>query len=178
MCTAVIAAADDPEGAILGSAVAAGLRVPLLLCERDQPGEGVEAALKGLSVARVLVAVSDVKNRPRWIDKLEVPSEIMSPRVLEHRLVNALGRDKIRNVVVARAPDTRADVGRSARACALHEFRTRLGGGSRSRKCRRGGRGRRAAVDRVRVAFRADRDHPRRLHFDRIPRRGSRSQRQ
>jgi hypothetical protein len=110
----VVAAADDPEAAILGSALAAALRVPLLLCERDQPGDGVEAVLKDLSVARVLVAVSNAKNRPRWIDRLEVPCEIMSPRMLQHRLAVALGRDKIRNVVVARAPDERAEVGRSA----------------------------------------------------------------
>ena len=57
----VVAAADDPEATILGSALAAGLRVPLLLCERDQPGAGVDAALKELSVGKMFVAVSDAK---------------------------------------------------------------------------------------------------------------------
>ena len=51
--------ADDPEAVILGSALAAGLGVPILLCERDEAGTAVSAALKELSVARMLVAVSD-----------------------------------------------------------------------------------------------------------------------
>jgi hypothetical protein len=110
----VVAAADDPEAAILGSALAAGLHVPLLLCERDQPGQGIEAALKDLSVGRMFVAASETKHAPHWIDRCEIPSEVVPPRELEHRLVEVLGRDKIRNVVVARAPDDRADVGHTA----------------------------------------------------------------
>jgi hypothetical protein len=112
--SAVVAAADDPEAEILGSALAASLRVPLLLCGRDLPGSDIEGALKELSVARILVAVSDARNSPRWIDKSEIPSELLPPQALQHRLIAALGRDKIRNVVVARAPDDRADVGHSA----------------------------------------------------------------
>ena len=112
--TVVVAAADDPEAAILGSALAAGLRVPLLLCEREHPGAGIESAIKELGVGRMLVAVSDVKKAPRWIEQSAVPSEVLPPPALEHRLVEVLGREKIRNVVVARVPDDRADVGRTA----------------------------------------------------------------
>ena len=110
----VIAAADDPEAEILGSALAAGLRVPLLLCEKDRPGSGIDAVLKDLSVARLLVAVSDPKNVPTWIAQSEIPSEVLPPHALEHRLIGALGRNKVRNVVVTRAPDSRADVGQTA----------------------------------------------------------------
>ncbi len=112
--SAVVATADDPEAAILGSALAAGVRVPLLLCERDQPGAGIEAALKELGVTRMYVAVSDAKKAPRWIDRCEAQSEVLTPYAIEHRLVEALGREKIRNVVVARVPDDRAEVGRTA----------------------------------------------------------------
>ena len=59
--------ADDPEAVILGSALAAGLDVPILLCEREEAGAAVSAALQDLSVARMLVAVSDAKKSPRWI---------------------------------------------------------------------------------------------------------------
>jgi hypothetical protein len=110
----VVAAADDPEAAILGSALAAGLRVPLLLSEREQPGQGIEAVLKDLSVERMFVAASETKTAPRWIDRRIVPSQVLPPREMEHRLVELMGRDKIRNVVVARAPDDRAEAGRTA----------------------------------------------------------------
>ena len=60
----VVAMADDPEAVILGSALAAGLGVPILLCEQDEAGTAVSAALKELSVERMLVAVSDPKKSP------------------------------------------------------------------------------------------------------------------
>ena len=110
----VLALADDPEAVILGSALAAGLGVPILLCERDDAGAAVSAALKDLSAARMLVAVSDAKTTPRWIQQHEIASEILPPRALQHRLIAALGADKVRNVVVARAPDDRAGVGHTA----------------------------------------------------------------
>jgi hypothetical protein len=110
----VLAAADDPEAEILGSALAAAMRVPLLICEREQPGAGIEAAMKDLAAARTLVAVSDAEKAPRWLKQSLIAHEMMSPREIQHRLVESLGRDKIRNVVVARAPDDRADVGRTA----------------------------------------------------------------
>ena len=106
--------ADDPEAVILGSALAAGLGVPILLCEQDEAGAAVSAALQDLSVARMLVAVSDAKKSPRWIQQQEVASEILPPQALQHRLIAALGADKVRNVVVARAPDDRAEVGHTA----------------------------------------------------------------
>ncbi len=116
----VLAMADDPEAVILGSALAAGLDTPILLCECDEAAAAVSAALQDLSVARVLVAVSDAKKSPRWRApcthgrQIEVASEILLPRALQHRLIAALGADKIRNVVVARVPDDRAGVGHTA----------------------------------------------------------------
>ena len=110
----VVAMADDPEAVILGSALAAGLGVPILLCGQDEAGAAVSAALQDLSVARMLVAVSDAKKSPRWIQQQEIAAEILPPQALQHRLIAALGADKVRNVVVARAPDERADVGHTA----------------------------------------------------------------
>ncbi len=110
----VVAMADDPEAVILGSALAAGLGVPVLLCQQDDAGPAVSAALRDLSVVRMLVAVSDVNKSPRWVQQQEIAAEILSPRMLQHRLIAALGADKIRNVVVARAPDDRAEVGHTA----------------------------------------------------------------
>jgi hypothetical protein len=110
----VVAPADDPEAVILGSALAAGLGVPILLCTQEEAGAAVSTALKDLSVARILVAVSDPKRSPPWIQQQEVASEILPPQALQHRLIAALGADEVRNVVVARAPDDRAEVGHTA----------------------------------------------------------------
>ena len=110
----VVATADDPEAVILGSATAAGLDVPLLLCQREEAGAAVSAALQDLSVARLLVAVSDATRSPRWIQSRGTAFEVLPPQALQHRLIAALGAGKVRNVVVARAPDDRAGVGRTA----------------------------------------------------------------
>jgi len=110
----VVAMADDPEAVILGSALAAGLGVPILLCEQNEAGTAVSAALKELSVARMLIAVSDPKKSPQWIQQHALSSEILPPQALQHRLIAALGADKVRNVIIARAPDDRAKVGHTA----------------------------------------------------------------
>ena len=114
---AVVAAADDAEGAILGSTLAAcsALRVPPRYKNADRSGDGIEAASKSLPRCRGRWwPPAKWKNIPGWIDRCGLPCESMHPRALAHRLVGALGRERIRNLVVARAPDERADVGRSA----------------------------------------------------------------
>ena len=45
---------------------------------------------------------------------MKSPPQILPPQALQHRLIAALGADKVRNVVVARAPDDRAEVGHTA----------------------------------------------------------------
>jgi hypothetical protein len=111
---AVIAASDDPEAQILGSALSAALGVPLFLSDNDEICPAVAAVIKDLSVERLLVAVSDPTRSPQWIRRQEVTAVILRPEDLRHRLVAALGADKIRNVVVARDVDVRAGVGHSA----------------------------------------------------------------
>ncbi len=111
---AVVAAADDPEAIILGSSLAAGMGVPLLLYPREEEGTAVSAAIRDLSVGRMLVAVSERKKTPHWIEQETVAHEILPPDALEDRLISALGPGRIRNVVVARAPDERGDVGGTA----------------------------------------------------------------
>src|SRR5271157_5264105 len=110
----VVAMADDAEAVILGSALAAGLDVPILLCEQGEAGTAVSAVLQDLSVARMLVAVSDLKKTPRWIEQQPVAYEILAPQALQHRLILRLSPERVRNVVVARAPDDRAKVGPTA----------------------------------------------------------------
>ncbi len=110
----VVAVADDPEAIILGSALAAGRGEPMLLCGREELEVGVSTALTNLSAQRLLVAVSDVKTAPHWLASVGAAYEILPPRLLMRRVIAAMGADKIRNVVVARAPDARASVGNSA----------------------------------------------------------------
>jgi hypothetical protein len=110
----VMAAADDPEGLILGGALAAALGRPLLISDRDAISPEIASALKDLSVERMIVAVCDGRRSPGWVDRLEVAAEILRPQMLEHRLVTALSADSIHNVVVARVPEDRAEVGNSA----------------------------------------------------------------
>ena len=115
------------------------------------------------------------KNAPRWIERSTAPSEILPPRELEHRLVEVLGRDKIRNVVVARVPDDRADVGRTAWLAPYASFArgaavvlVHAGAAAVAEADVRELIGRIVAV--------AHGDRACRLHVDRLPQRGSRSQ--
>ena len=111
----VVAMADDPEAVILGSALAAGLDVPILLCEQEEAGAAVSAALEG-PVGRADAGGRErcQEDRPAGFSGRKSPAEILPPQALQHRLIAALGADKVRNVVVARAPDDRADVGHTA----------------------------------------------------------------
>jgi hypothetical protein len=113
---AVVAAADDPEAVILGSALAAGRTVPLVLRRRGETGEAVAAALLQLGVKREWVAVSDRDRAPAWAGEppLRFTAEVLGPRQLQHELVAALGASAVRNVVVARLPEGPNGVGRTA----------------------------------------------------------------
>jgi hypothetical protein len=129
---AVLAAADDPEAVILGSALAAGRALPLVLRQRSETSEAVAAALVELGVGRAWIAVGDPNRAPAWAGgHAAAPSppaplpqgergataftaEVLGPRQLQHELVAALGASAVRNLVVARLPEGPNGVGRTA----------------------------------------------------------------
>jgi hypothetical protein len=111
---AVAAAAEDAEAVVLGASLAAGLRVPLLVWDRAQPGAALSDALGGLQVEELLVAASDPQNAPAWSKGLAGKVQVHGPSELQRRIIAAIGREKVGNIVVARAPDGQSGAGRTA----------------------------------------------------------------
>ena len=73
--------ADDPEAVILGSALAASLGVPILLCEQDEAGAAVSAALEG-PVGRADAGCGERcrRNRPAGSSSAKSPPRSCRPR--------------------------------------------------------------------------------------------------
>ena len=61
-----------------------------------------------------MVALSDPEQAPTWARSRKYQSEVLGPAAIEHRVATALGPANIHNVIVARAPDLRNGVGRTA----------------------------------------------------------------
>ena len=111
---AVVAPANDAEAIILGGSLAAALAVPLLIREPGETRTALAQVLHDLGVQEILVSVSDPAGAPAWARGRKYKSEILGPEAIQHRLIAAYGVEKIRNVVVARAPDRGGVAGRSA----------------------------------------------------------------
>jgi len=114
---AVVAAADDPEAVILGSALAAARAVPLVIRRREAlrgAQQRWRAALAELGVGRAWIAVSDPARAPAWAFGPAITTEVLGPQQLQHELVAALGARAVRSLVVARLPEGRGAAGGTA----------------------------------------------------------------
>ncbi len=110
----IVADPADKEAAILGSALASAWAVPLLLCDRAEASPSLRTCLADMAVKQIHLATSDRTKAPAWLGSVSIPSEVLAPSALQHRLVASLGAANIRNIIVARVPEERAEVGRSA----------------------------------------------------------------
>ena len=89
---AVVAPADDAEAIILGSALAAGRGVPLILRDRRDSGEAAAAALAELGVRRVWIALRDKAADGAWAELPGLETELLrSWAVAATELVVSLG---------------------------------------------------------------------------------------
>ena len=111
---AVLAAADDAEGIILGSALASRMSVPLLIRRRSEPRDSLAGILVDLGVKAALAVVADPEHAPGWANSRKYKVEAIGPRAAQERLVELVGAKNIHTVVVARVPDKRAAVGSTA----------------------------------------------------------------
>jgi hypothetical protein len=111
---AVVAASDDPEAIILGSALAARMAAPLLIRERAESRTSLQHVLEELGVTKILAAVADVDRAPGWAKSKKYEVEMVAPRAMQDRLIDLLGPEDIHTLVVARAPEKRTTVGPTA----------------------------------------------------------------
>ena len=111
---AVLAASDDSEGIIFGSALAARMSIPLLIRRRSEPRDSLAGVLEDLGVKEALAAVADAERAPGWVKSRKYKVEVVGPRAVQGRLIELVGAKNIHTIVVARVPDKRAAVGSTA----------------------------------------------------------------
>ncbi len=102
---AVLAYVEDPESVILGSALAAHLCQPLILMERDDGAARVAAWLTDLQLRRVVLAAEKPRAQGLLIQALADQVETADLNDLQRRIVSVLGRESIRNIILAHAPN-------------------------------------------------------------------------
>ena len=112
--TIVLAALDDPEGAILGSALAAHQCVPLLLCEPGERRTAVTGAMAQVGADSALLAVSQASHLPLWARDIKQQVQVLQRGAIEEQIVAKLKPQNIRNIVLTRVPEMPEGIGQTA----------------------------------------------------------------
>ena len=113
-------AARRRRGRPLRRRVAARMSIPLLLRERTESRVSLGQVLQDLGVEEALAAVADADHAPLWTkSRGQYNIKVLATRAVQDRLVEAIGRDAVRTVVVARVPEKRSGVGQERVAGAL-----------------------------------------------------------
>ncbi|MFW6163594.1 MAG: hypothetical protein ACODAJ_12555 [Planctomycetota bacterium] len=118
---AVLASATEPEALILGAALAAQRRVPFLPIDEHTDAQTLGRHLAVLGVERPIVATSRpaVATSRRLVEtdaestrqrlvatvaaRVEPKPQVLGPQALEHALIDSIGAENVRTVVVTRA---------------------------------------------------------------------------
>jgi len=100
----VVADTTDGTGAVLGSALAAHLAAPFVPVDADEVPSEMSKTLTALGVTEVVVATSN--GDPIWSNSFAQKTTVLDADQLSRQIVRAIGRESVRNVVLARAPDS------------------------------------------------------------------------
>lgn len=101
----------DPKAVILAGVLAVQRKTPLLVFDRNS---GLERLIE---TSRQLVAAKIVLVAAKKVELPQSPAvrvEALTLPEVESKIVETIGRERIRNVVVARVPDARRNVGATA----------------------------------------------------------------
>ncbi len=113
----VVASLLDKGSMIHGAALAAHLKVPFIpmqehsgflarLFQKESPEQReLLQALQSLKVKRVLVAVGDLENQPRWVKVIGPKAQCMDDQAISRRIIGKIGRDAVKHLVLVRIPD-------------------------------------------------------------------------
>lgn len=100
----VIADGNDATAALLGSTLAAHLGVPFVPFQSDPPGQDLRRPLRSLGVKEVLLASSQGAG-PRLPELGPQTVSVLNVNEVQDRVVRAIGKELIRTVILARAPN-------------------------------------------------------------------------
>ena len=110
----VMGCVDDPEGSILGSALACHLGVPFIPLSGRDNLRVISDGLQALKVERVLFATSrkDFNVIPEAFSNWN--TEILDTNDAQKRLIQTIKGENIRNIILFRVPDERAGRGETS----------------------------------------------------------------
>lgn len=109
----VLVPEGDGEAGLLGSTLAAHRRVPFLRVGEAEDGQRLAKALQTLGAKRVTVVACRQAEEPVWQGRIGLPVTTLGSGQAQHALVALIGPQRMRNVIVVRAPEGPAEWARS-----------------------------------------------------------------
>lgn len=108
---AVVASTHEPEAAILASTLAAHLRVPFIPYESIRNLEELSRALNTLEATTVYFCTNNKDENQTVSSFFRQKVEFLDVSSINKRIIDLLGTNKIRNLILARVPEKETDVG-------------------------------------------------------------------
>ena len=102
---AILAPVNQAGAVILGSALAAHLKVPFIPVGDMRDGPVLLQGLNNLGVKKPMVAVDDRQHIPAWMESLPDQTEVLDVPALQQRLIERIGASNVRNVILCRVGD-------------------------------------------------------------------------
>ena len=110
----IVASLADPEAVILGATLAAHNCAPFIPCKSGDEREALREALKDLRPERVRVVVTSAEMRSLLAANLAPKTEFLSADVLQHLLIQRLGPEDVKNIILCRVPQPLTTIGISS----------------------------------------------------------------
>ena len=107
----VIAMMDDTLSTILGSTLAAHLKIPFIPVQSGGFYYNFKQDINLLGVKHIFIAAQDPRRLIRWTDSLCIDYDVLDIEGLEKRIVAALNPSKIKNIILSRIPSYQYKIG-------------------------------------------------------------------
>jgi len=110
----VAASTNEPEAAILGSTLAAHLRVPFFPYENARDLRVLSKALDAMDVNTVLFSTNKPHGNQLGVSSFKQKVEYLDSSSVNKRIIQLLGAGNIRNIILTRMPEPETQVGGSS----------------------------------------------------------------
>jgi len=107
----VIAMMDDTLSTILGSTLAAHLKIPFIPVQSGGFYYNFKQDLNLLGVKHIFIAAQDPRRLMRWTKSLDIDYDVLDIDRLEKGIVAALNPSKIKNIILTRIPSYQYKIG-------------------------------------------------------------------
>lgn len=112
--TLVLASALEPGAILQASALASHLSCPLILFQSRLDKDPLMALLKDLQTSRILHISFSTQKAALWLKETGAEVETLDAKGAEEKLIQAIGVDKLLNIVLVRIPEELKKVGNTS----------------------------------------------------------------